>query len=293
MSVGHTPLPVKSGESGAVLVSALLSLVLLVFVLASIALLIVNRSSAIAIDSDQVAVDLLTKSGLEIGVYHVMTTPKERAVEGEDNITLSEGEVAIIWRGENARLDINTAPQQSITDLIKAFSSASDEPEKIAQRIVERRGDSPQANPSPDRLNAPQIRQRPFAHPVELLSIDGLSPELYHRLSPFITIYSGTKAMDPRIASETVLSHLPGMTNLRLQSLLSLRGKSQADSIAVLKELGFGTSDLDVQRSLTTRFTLNVRLTSGLIKVSECVVAIFPDDVEPYRILYADAMPKN
>jgi len=277
---------IGSKESGAVLVSALLILLLLVAVLTSTSLLIVNRSSAVAIESDQVALNILTTSGLEIGVYNVMSTPEEQAVEGQTKITLNDSEVSIAWCGENARLNINSASQQSIAGLIKMLGSFSDEPDKIAQRILDRRGDTGQAKQSRPSTKMPLAHQRPFAHPAELLSIDGLSLELFRRLAPFITIYSGTDSIDPRIASETVLSNLPEMNSLSLQSLLSLHGRSKKESIAILENLGISNLNLDVQQSRSTRFTVTARLNSGMLRSTEIVAAIFPNDVEPYRILY-------
>ncbi len=286
MTVDKNGKRIDSNERGAVLVSALLILLLLVVVLTSTSRLIVNRSSALAIDSDQIELNILTTSGLEIGVYNVMSTSEEQAVEGRTNIILNDSEVSIAWRGENARLDINSASQQSISGLIKALGTPSDQPDKIAQEIIERRGDTGQAKEPQPSARMPLANQRPFAHPDELLSINGVSLELFHRLSPFITVYSGKKSIDPRIASEMVLSNLPEMTSLRLQDLLTLHGRSKKDSVAILASLGISRSDVDIQQCQTTRFTITVRLKSGVVRSVEIVAAIFPNDVEPYRILY-------
>ena len=279
----------RSSERGAVLVSTLLILTLLVFVMASIAWLIVNRSSVIAIEQDQVALENLTVSGLELGVYRVMSLPIDRAVEGQDRAVLSQGQVDIVWRGENARMDLNTAPKNWIEGLIKAVGSPSDDADAVARDIVERRKETT-AKKSP---SSHTDRQGPFAHPSELLSVNGMSPALYHRLAPFITLYSSWPSIDPRIASETLLSHLPEMTPVRLQTLLSIHGKSKEAANSVLEGLGVERSMLAAERSLTTRFTLKVRLKNGLLRTSEIIAAIFPNDAEPYRILYWSSDPND
>jgi len=279
----------RSSERGAVLVSTLLILTLLVFVMASIAWLIVNRSSVIAMEQDQVAVENLTMSGLETGVYRVMSLPIDRAVEGHDRVVLSQGQVDIVWRGENARMDLNTAPKHWIEALIKAVGSPSDDADAITRDIVERRKE-----PTSKKLPSTNTeRQGPFAHPAELLSVNGMSPALYHRLAPFITLYSSWPSMDPRIASETLLSHLPEMTPVRLQTLQSIHRKSKEAANTVLEGLGVERSMLAAERSLTTRFTVRVRLNNGLQRTSEIVAAIFPNDTEPYRILYWSSDPND
>ena len=100
---------------------------------------------------------------------------------------------------------------------------------------------------------------------------------------PYLTVYSGQAAVDVFDAAPEVLSALPGITEDRLQVLLSQR---QGVSQDVLKaQLGMAAQYVTLQPSKANRITVTMRFKSNRRVRSEAVVLLIDKDREPYRML--------
>lgn len=274
---------VRCSEQGGVLVATLPIIMMLIVLVSSMSVYVVNRYTVLAIDNDAVVLEALTLSGLESGVFKVLTTPPELATTGSQVIRLATGDVSITWIGETARLNLNLAPRDWIAEVIKSVASPSDNPDALADELAQRRIATGVLEPNSPLLSG---RSGPLAHPAELLSLPGMTERLYVQLGPLVTIYTASATIDPRLASEALLATLPGMTEARLRELLSLRARDDTDMTRILEESGEARQFLDFAKGVTFRFKVEASLKNGTKLKTEIVVALYSDDTEPYRVLY-------
>jgi general secretion pathway protein K len=268
---------------GAALIPVLVIMLALVFLVSSLSLFVVNKYTVLAIDADDAELDALTLGGLEAGVFKVVTTPPTKALVGNHRLRLANGEATVAWVAETARLNVNRAPRDWIATLIKAVASPADDPDMLADEIEKRRTALARAS---DGSAPPRGRSGPFAHPAELFALRGMTPDLYRRLVPLITTYQAGATIDPRLAPEALLASLPGMTEARLRTLLKLRDLNDVDGTKILDESGEARPLLSFDPSITVRFIVSASLKNGAVRTTEIVAALYPDDAEPYRVLY-------
>ena len=148
-----------------------------------------------------------------------------RAGGGPYRLTYGEGEVLVSIADEDGKIDLNAAPPELLAGLLGQLGLDAEEAEAMADRIVDFR--DPDHEPRPQGAEDPQYvaagrptgaQDRPFATESELLGVLGMTPELYRRMRPYITVFSGAEAVDPMHASRVVLAAIPGMTDQLIEA---------------------------------------------------------------------------
>jgi general secretion pathway protein K len=77
---------------------------------------------------------------------------------------------------------------------------------------------------------APSIQQaRPFLALEDLRDVPGVTPEIYDRASPFLTVFSATDRINPISASREVLLSLPGADQREIEAYIAARSASGPD----------------------------------------------------------------
>lgn len=133
---------------------------------------------------------------------------------------------------ENGKLDLNQAPHPLIAALIQRHGVEPSEAGRIAGAIVDWR--------DPDLLTQPgggaedgdyDAAGRPygakdadFESVAELLQVLGMTPALYAKLEPDLTVYSGRAQPDPAYASAELLDAM----GLNGADLVAQRGRTEA-----------------------------------------------------------------
>jgi general secretion pathway protein K len=148
-----------------------------------------------------------------------------RAGGGPYRLTYGAGEVWVSIADEDGKVDLNAAPPELLAGLLAQFGLSAEAAQAMADRIVDYR--DPDQDPSPQGAEDPQYEaagrpdgapDRPFADESELQGVLGMTPELYRRIRPFITIFSGAEAVDPMHAPRVVLAAIPGMTDKLIEA---------------------------------------------------------------------------
>ena len=67
-------------------------------------------------------------------------------------------------------------------------------------------------------------RNGPFQSVDELKLVLGMTPELFRRVVPALTVYSGRPSIDPQVATPEALRALPGMDAPKVAALIAARG---------------------------------------------------------------------
>jgi general secretion pathway protein K len=131
---------------------------------------------------------------------------------------LGEGRVEVVLRNEGGLVDLNAASLELIRWLLLVLGLAPDEARQMAERIGDFR-DPVHARPAQgaevEDYAAAGMAQGALDGPLrdesDLLGVLGMSGELYRRLRPHVTVFSGTDTVDPTAATREVLLAVPGL----------------------------------------------------------------------------------
>lgn len=275
----------SSHERGAALIPVVLLIGLLSLLVTSLSVYVTNSATSLSITRDRITQSALIQSALEFGMGRVLSTPKAVPIEGEDRIRLQTGEAHLQWRGENARLDINVVDETLLASLLETIGLSAIKAKQLTNLIIVRRsGDINKPLPR-EYLGLANKKRGPFAHIRELLDLPGMTTQIFYQLAPLITVYSGSSAIDPRLADRRLIEAIPDMSRPLVAEILSLRGMKDDDAKSKLSALGDRARFFDLTRRATTRFTIETRSAQSTIRRYEIVTIHFPDDTRPYRIL--------
>ena len=103
-------------------------------------------------------------------------------------------------------------------------------------------------------------RGAPFESIEELQLVLGITPELYARLAPSLTVYSQTPWVDPTFAPKDVLSALAGMGGEPVSTVLAERGTGSTGGVMVghaftISAVVQGSDRLSVARTAVIRLS--------------------------------------
>jgi general secretion pathway protein K len=172
--------------------------------------------------------EALADGAIERAVLGLLTTDQDRAWRaggGPYALAYGEGEVQVSVADEDGKVDLNAAPPELLAGLLAQLGLDADAAKAMADRIVDYR--DPDHDLSPQGAEDPQYatagrpagaQDRPFATESELLGVLGMTPELYRRMRPYVTVFSGAEAVDPLHASRVVLAAIPGMTDQLIEA---------------------------------------------------------------------------
>lgn len=126
----------------------------------------------------------------------------------------ADGEVELQIVDETGKVDLNQAGQPLLTALMQAVGIEREQAGRVAAAIVDWRDPDPltQVNggaEDPDYAAAGRpygAKDAPFETVAEVEQVLGMTPELYARLEPYLTLYSGRGEPDPTYAPAPVLT---------------------------------------------------------------------------------------
>lgn len=218
---------------------------------------------------------------------------------GSTIVPLAQTSVALTFRDENSRIDLNEAPPELLAGLFQIVGVEPDDARAYAARIVDWRDPDDKVSQgggaetaqyrAAGRLDGP--RNGPFEHVAELSLVLGMPARVAAAVAPYVTVASGSDKINPLLADPPVLLAIPGVKEDRVVAFLQERATSNMTIKDVTFRLG------DVEDYVTIDNSKAVRMT-GLVKFGgrnerrfEAVVASVAGDTEPYRILAWDTNP--
>jgi general secretion pathway protein K len=144
--------------------------------------------------------------------------------------TFAEVPLAISVSNEASRIDLNAADANVLTALLRVLGVAEDEAAALADRIVDWRDPDDLAGlngaEDPDYAAASLpygAKDSPFASVEELRQVLGVTPDLYARLAPELTVDSGGQQVDQQFASAAVLAAVQGVPIEDAQATVAAR----------------------------------------------------------------------
>ena len=230
----------------------------------------------------------LAMAGVELAVYKLTENPQARPAQGRFEFRLGNAAVAVDFRSESGRIDLNFAPKPLLVGLFTVLGYDQEAAEDFADRIIAWRTPASGAADSEAVLyrtagKSYGPRRGPFQHVNELGLVLGMTPDLVERALPYLTVYSGQAEVNVFNAAPEVLAALPGVTPARIQLLLAQREGAPQDIINA--HLGTAAQYITGQSSEANRITVDVRFGGNRRIRSQAVVLLLHDDVEPFRVL--------
>src|SRR5215467_7915379 len=107
-------------------------------VLASIyAAYVINTASAFAAYDDHIRADALVSAALELTAYQQQAaSAQSRPTHGSFNFRLGQANIAVDFRSEAARIDLNTAPKELLFGLFITLGARPDDADSYASRVI-------------------------------------------------------------------------------------------------------------------------------------------------------------
>jgi general secretion pathway protein K len=189
--------------------------------------------------------------------------------------------IEVTVQDELGRLDLNHVAASALHRLLVSARLDAMAASKLVDKILDWRepGDSRRLNGAKARdyrlaglAQAP--RNGPFQSVNELRLVMDMTEELFKRIRPALTVYSGSQFVDPQFAPAEALSAIPTMTAQTIAATMAARARPGAGAIPAIVPLR--------GRAFTIR--------SGVdgSTVREVVVRLTDDPKQAYWILYRE-----
>jgi general secretion pathway protein K len=279
------------GRDGFIVVAVLWMLGALATLASIYAVYVINTATAMGVNDDRLQAEGLITAALELTAYRLTATdPDNRPSRGDFVFRLGRAAVAVDFRSEAGRIDLNSAPKELLTGLFAGLGAKYSDAEYFANRVLAWR-----TSQDPDRQNEEAAayraaglpygpRQAPFAHAGELALVLGLPPFLVERALPYVTVYSGRAEINIVAAPPEVIAAVPGMTPDRLYAVLSQIGRGPQNA-EFLKALVGNQEGITVEAGKTTRVAVRMDFDTGRRVQGEAVIVLGGEVGEPFRVL--------
>ena len=192
-------------------------------------------------------------------------------------------QVTLRIQDELGRIDLNHADGALLAGLFRSAGLDAAAAGSLADKVLDWRDASPLkrldgAKDADYRAAGRDYRPRngPFQSVDELRLVLGMTPQLFERVAPALTVYSGKQFIDPQVAPREALSALPTMNTESIASLLAARTQGNAaDSPSASASLIHG-------RAFSIR--AEIEQASGA-SAREAVVRLTGDPGKPFWLL--------
>jgi general secretion pathway protein K len=259
----------RRGERGLALVSvlwgvAILSLIAAAMLTTSVSTAYIDRNAWNATRggaADDAVVNL--------AVLQLMDDRSDRQprTDGTPRALVFDGVPVQLWiQDESGKININFTDRDLLLNLFVSQGASHDTAGDLADRILDRRkaiaGRSGSSNLA-------------FRNSDELLTIPGISRELFVRIRPAITVYGRSGTLNQEVAPLEALLALPNMDR-----------QSAADLIKHRQEAWATARQTPANKSPNSAFTVTVEArVSGARVIREAVVQFTGDEQRPYLFL--------
>jgi len=278
-------------DDGFVVVAVLWILGALAALASIYAIYVTNTVVSLSVNDDRLQAEALVRAGLELTAYQLSTQDAEaRATKGAFRFRMGRADVAVDFRTEAARIDLNMAPKELLAGLFAGLGAPYGAADSYAERIIgwRQKGDVEGQNNEAAAYRTAGLsygpRQGSFSDVGELWLVLGLPPALVERALPFVTVYSGRPDIDVLDAAPEVVAALPGMTPDRLYGVLGQRGPGAANAQIVQSLLG-PAQGASIEGGKAMRVTVRIAFDNGRRVGAEAVILPLDDADEPFRVL--------
>jgi hypothetical protein len=153
--------------------------------------------------------------------------------------------------------------------------------DSIAKTIIEQRGNAPRTAAA----RRPPVLATTHEQALSSIGqIAGMRAQWLAAIAPLTTIY-GSETVNPLTASRGVIAALPGVNANRLDAFLAERRVAPSDATRLAQMLGPAQAYVSAKPQRIAAVELRATLGEGQTAGARAVLAVMPQDSEPYRVL--------
>lgn len=230
------------GQRGVALLLVLWACTLLAILLGGYAMLARTAARQTRYQFAQARAHYAAEAGLMRAIYALQEPDPRRRWADNGRIysfPFEGATVRVSMIDEGGKVDLNAASPQVLRGLFQAAGLDPAAAARLAANVVDWRSfvaDAGQAASARAAYAAAGRdygpRHGPFASLEELQLVLGMTPALYQRLEPAITIWSGRFQPDPDTAPPLALAAIPGLTPQQVQAALAARQQNAATGLS-------------------------------------------------------------
>ena len=234
----------QNKHSGVALILVLWIITLLTMIAVSFLHTMRTEVNVVGNSLARIKAETLADAGLQRAIYELF---KPQNTEGRWIADGSSREwryrdiaVNITMQDEAGRIDINTVNPQLLRGLLLSQGLIEDDVLKMVDVIADWRDADSQRRPRgaevADYLEAGLNygpANAPFQALEELGLVMGMTPDLYQRLAPLITVFSRQTGINEQIATRDVLRALPNVSDDQIDAYLAVRDLARAGRLPV------------------------------------------------------------
>ena len=278
---GMNPIPKKNAQHGIAIIIVLWIITLLALIAASFVTVMRSDIQVVTNSMGRAKAEAAANAGIQRAMFELfkpVNTPDRWAADGVPRgWTYQDAAITITMNDEAGKIDINTASEALLRSLFQSQGLTPDEAVAMVDAINDWRDQD-----SVKRLHGAEEAEylaaglkykpanAPFQAIEELKLVLGMTPQIYQRIAPLITIYSRQPGVYAQIASRAVLRAIPNVTDEQVDTYIQLREKARLAK-AALPIFMAGAAYLSVGSGYITRLRAEARLPDGSRFVREAV----------------------
>ncbi len=234
----------------------------------------------------------LIDAGVDIAVFRILNKATQKLWLHPDKgqkVTFENKILNIRIINTSGLIDLNKTDGKLLLDFVKRYARDSDQAKNVVASILARRPDKKgeqkqQTSGLPVKKNS--NIEYSFSDINELMTVPGMTQELYKKINPFITVHNAQGKINPASAPYEVLLSVPGLSKPGIAGLLKRRTDNPDDKKIYSDAITRSGGILSVGKNNV----FVVYITSPWAQTKKLVgrryiIATKLDDQEPYRLL--------
>ena len=212
--------------------------------------------------------DAVADAAINLTILHLLASETEERPPVDASpftIDFAGYRIAMTAQDESGKIDLNMADPDLLRQLLIAAGVDNRNAQPLLDKILDWRENAPgkrlNGAKAPEYQRAGLLygpRNAPFQSIEELQLVMGMTPALYQRLAPSLTIYSQTPWVDPAFAPRDVMSALNGLSGPATAPTQPATDASRTSGVMVghaftLRAVLQGPDGLRVMRSAVIR----------------------------------------
>ncbi|MFA6229152.1 MAG: type II secretion system protein GspK [Rhodanobacter sp.] len=209
------------------------------------------------------------EAGLMLALYKLQDPQPRNRWVGDGQVHTfhyDDATVKVSAVNEGGKVDLNAATPEVLLGLFKAAGMDGLQAQALASSVVDWRSAADPASGTAGANSAYRAagrdygpRHGPFASIEELRMVLGMTPAIYQKVAPVVTVWSGNQTPDPNDAPPLALAAIPGMTPQQQNAIQAARLIHASDPSLVLNN---GTThSIESEATLADGTSATVRAT--------------------------------
>ena len=233
-------------------------------------------------------INAMVEAGVDRAVVGLLDPQPERRWRTDgiaQNFEFGGTLMKVSIQDELGKIDLNQAEEPMFIRLLQSAGLDLNSASSLVDKILDWRTATPLkhlngAKEPEYRASGSAYRPRngPFQSVDELLLVMDMTPALFRRIEPALTVYSGHQFIDPQVAPREALLALPTMTPDNIESTLAARG---SQPLAVDRWTGGDAASLRGRA-----FTIHTEFEKSNRTIAyEATVRLTDNPAQPYWLL--------